>query len=62
VALAAGVLAMALNVPKWNPSLMSSGVYMYVRFVLDLDRRQLLDRYTKDADPILFSRRGTPPP
>jgi len=58
VALAGGLLAMALNVPKWNPSLMSSGVYMYVRFVLDLDRRQLLDRYTKDADPILFYKEG----
>ena len=31
---------------------------MYVRFVLDLDRQQLLDRYTKDADPILFYKEG----
>ena len=58
VAFSLGLLAMGLHVPKWNPSLMSSGVYMYVRFVLDLDRRQLLDRYTKDADPILFYKEG----
>jgi spermidine synthase len=37
---------------------MSSGVYMYVRFLLDLDRGQLLDRYTKDADPVLFYKEG----
>ena len=58
VAFSLGLLAMGLHVPKWNPSLMSSGVYMYVRFVLDLDRRQLLDRYTKDADPVLFYKEG----
>jgi spermidine synthase len=51
-------VALFLNVPRWNPSLMSSGVYMYVRFVLDLDRRQLLNRYTNDADPLLFYREG----
>ena len=53
-----GAIVMAVHVPRWNPSLMSSGVYMYVRFVLDLDRRQLLDRYTKDADPLLFYKEG----
>ena len=58
VAFSLGLLAMGLHVPQWNPSLMSSGVYMYVRFVLDLDRQQLLDRYTKDADPILFYKEG----
>ena len=58
VALAIGTLALSLHVPLWNPSLMSSGVYMYVRYVIDLDRRQLLDRYTQDADPVLFYREG----
>jgi spermidine synthase len=57
-ALAIGTLALSLHVPPWNPSLMSSGVYMYVRFVIDLDRRQLLDRYTQDADPLLFYKEG----
>lgn len=56
--LAAGALAMAVYVPQWSPSLMSSGVYMYVRHVLDLDRKGLLDRYTKDADPLLYYREG----
>ncbi|MGD0626627.1 MAG: fused MFS/spermidine synthase [Thermodesulfobacteriota bacterium] len=58
VAILVATLVMGLSLPKWNPSLMSSGVYMYVRFVLDLDRRQLLDRYTKDADPVLFYKEG----
>jgi len=53
-----GSVAMALNIPKWNPSLMSSGVYMYVRFVLDLNREELLDRYGKDADLVLFYKEG----
>jgi spermidine synthase len=56
--LAGGMLLMAFWVPSWNPSLMSSGVYMYVRYVLELDRRQLLDRYGKEADPLLFYKEG----
>jgi spermidine synthase len=58
LAIIIGSIAMALNIPRWNPSLMSSGVYMYVRYVLDLDREELLDRYGKDADPVLFYKEG----
>ena len=57
-ALAGGLVVMALSVPPWNPSLMSSGVYMYVRYVQELDRRELLDRYGKEADPLLFYKEG----
>jgi len=56
--LAIGTLGLSLHVPPWNPSLMSSGVYMYVRFVIDLDRQQLMDRYTQDADLLLFYKEG----
>jgi spermidine synthase len=31
---------------------------MYVRFVIDLDRQQLMDRYTQDADLLLFYKEG----
>ena len=58
VAMLVATVVMGLSLPKWNPSLMSSGVYMYVSFVLDLDRRQLLDRYTKGADAVLFYKEG----
>jgi spermidine synthase len=58
VAIVGAALAMGLGVPQWNPSLMSSGVYMYVRFVLDLDHRQLMDRYSKDAGSVLFYKEG----
>ena len=56
--LLAGVTIMAFHVPPWRPALMSSGIYMYVRFVQDLDRQQLFESYTKDADPLLFYQEG----
>jgi len=56
--LLAGILVLAFHIPPWRPALMSSGVYMYVRFVQDLDRQQLFESYTKDADPLLFYQEG----
>jgi spermidine synthase len=58
VVLLAGITILSSYIPQWRPALMSSGIYMYVRFVQDLDRQQLFVNYAKGADPLLFYREG----